>query len=168
MTGISKHGFNTQHIGMSVFMLRLAILLFLGSLALVRKAQEEFYNNDEENPLRGLFEFQSGSIANMKDSFDDVSCLLRRQRQPIADIFITHLLHVDLEQGNIQKVIGILQGNIKQWSFIESQLLEPNVNLGMVRAIMSERCAPTISLFVSILNLFFDLPLLCSPRFLSR
>jgi hypothetical protein len=30
-------------------------------------------------------------------------------------------------------VIGILQGNIKQWSFIESQLLEPNVNLGMVR-----------------------------------
>jgi hypothetical protein len=56
-------------------MLRLAILLFLGSLALVRKAQDEFYNNGEENPLRGLFQFQSGSIANMKDSFDDVSCL---------------------------------------------------------------------------------------------
>lgn len=26
----------------------------------------------------------------------------------------------------------MLQGHIKQWSFIEAQLLEPNVNLGMV------------------------------------
>lgn len=75
MTGISKHSFNTRHKGMSVFMLRLAILLFLGSLALVRKAQDEFYNNGEESPLRGLFQFHSGSIANMKDSFDDVSCV---------------------------------------------------------------------------------------------
>jgi len=41
-----------------------------------------------------------------------------------------------LTQGNIQKVIGILQNNIKQWSFIESQLLEPNVNLGMVSVIL--------------------------------
>lgn len=29
-------------------------------------------------------------------------------------------------------MVAILQGNIKQWSFIEAQLLEPNVNLGMV------------------------------------
>jgi hypothetical protein len=35
-------------------------------------------------------------------------------------------------QGNIQGVVNLLQNHIKQWSFIEAQLLEPNVNLGMV------------------------------------
>lgn len=39
-------------------------------------------------------------------------------------------------QGNINRVVTILQNNIKQWSFIEAQLLEPNVNLGMVRLIV--------------------------------
>jgi hypothetical protein len=37
-------------------------------------------------------------------------------------------------QHHVKKIINVLEGNIKQWSFIESQLLEPNVNLGMVRA----------------------------------
>jgi hypothetical protein len=35
-------------------------------------------------------------------------------------------------EGNVQRVMTVLDGNIKQWSFIEAQLLEPNVNLGMV------------------------------------
>jgi len=35
-------------------------------------------------------------------------------------------------QGNMQGVVNLLQNHIKQWSFIEAQLLEPNVNLGMV------------------------------------
>jgi len=35
-------------------------------------------------------------------------------------------------EGNVQRVMSVLDGNIKQWSFIEAQLLEPNVNLGMV------------------------------------
>lgn len=35
-------------------------------------------------------------------------------------------------EGNVQRVMAVLDGNIKQWSFIEAQLLEPNVNLGMV------------------------------------
>lgn len=34
-------------------------------------------------------------------------------------------------QNNIQGVVNLLQSHIKQWSFIEAQLLEPNVNLGM-------------------------------------
>ena len=32
----------------------------------------------------------------------------------------------------MQRIIAVLENNIKQWSFIESQLLEPNVNIGMV------------------------------------
>ena len=36
-----------------------------------------------------------------------------------------------LDDDGVQKVVTILQGNIQQWNFIESQLLEPNVNLGM-------------------------------------
>ena len=40
-------------------------------------------------------------------------------------------LRDSLDDGNILRVIEVLENNIKQWSFIESQLLEPNVNLGM-------------------------------------
>ena len=35
-------------------------------------------------------------------------------------------------QENVQRVVSILRNNIKQWSFVESQLLEPNVNVAMV------------------------------------
>lgn len=81
------------------------LLFLLGSSTLVRKAQNDFLKLDgQQQPLRGLFPFDSSNTGSLKDSFDD---------------------------GNIQKVINILQTNIKQWSFIESQLLEPNVNLGM-------------------------------------
>ena len=38
------------------------------------------------------------------------------------------------DEGSVQRVISILHGNIKQWGFIESQLLEPNVNLAMVNS----------------------------------
>ena len=34
-------------------------------------------------------------------------------------------------EANVQRVMAVLDSNIKQWSFIEAQLLEPNVNLGM-------------------------------------
>ena len=37
-----------------------------------------------------------------------------------------------MNEGNVQRITTVLDGNIKQWSFIEAQLLEPNVNLGMV------------------------------------
>lgn len=83
----------------------LVIFLLVGSSALIRRAQNEFFKIDGNHPLRGIFPFDgANSPSNLKESFDD---------------------------GNIQKVINILQNNIKQWSFIESQLLEPNVNLGM-------------------------------------
>eukprot|EP01035_Chromulina_nebulosa_P022428 gene22428-29042_t len=49
---------------------------------------------------------------------------------PVMDMNIA-ALKSSMDDGNIQKVIDVLQNNIKQWSFIESQLLEPNANLGM-------------------------------------
>ncbi len=58
---------------MNWFSVRAIFLLFMGSIALVRKAQHDFYENDLQNPLRGLFPFEGGSVANLKDSFDDVS-----------------------------------------------------------------------------------------------
>ncbi len=36
-----------------------------------------------------------------------------------------------------QKIIFALDSNINQWSFIESQSMEPNVNIGMVIFILS-------------------------------
>lgn len=73
--------------------------------ALVNAAQNEFYRFDQFDQsytLRNLFSFD-GSIFP-KDVVDD---------------------------GSVQRVVTILQTNIKQWNFIESQLLEPNVNLQM-------------------------------------
>lgn len=58
---------------MNWFTVRVIFLLFLASIALVRKAQNDFYENDLQNPLRGLFPFEGGSVANLKDTFDDVS-----------------------------------------------------------------------------------------------
>ena len=34
-------------------------------------------------------------------------------------------------EANVQQVMAVLKSNIEQWSFIEAQILEPNVNLGM-------------------------------------
>ena len=58
---------------MNWFSVRAVFLLFLSSIALIRRAQNEFYENDLQNPLRGLFPFEGGPVANLKDSFDDVS-----------------------------------------------------------------------------------------------
>lgn len=88
---------------MILIFVKLTIFLFIGSLTPIRKAQNDLFRIDSNNPLRGIFPFQDGG-SNLKETLDD---------------------------GNIQRVISILQNNIKQWSFIESQLLEPNVNLGM-------------------------------------
>ena len=49
-------------------------------------------------------------------------------------MFNNNIKDLLVDEGSIQRVVTILQSNIKQWSFVESQLLEPNVNLGMVRA----------------------------------
>lgn len=38
----------------------------------------------------------------------------------------------DLDDANVDKVVDILRSNVEQWSFVESQLLEPAVNLAMV------------------------------------
>ncbi len=36
-----------------------------------------------------------------------------------------------INDQSVSRVVSILESNIQQWGFIESQLLEPNVNLGM-------------------------------------
>mmetsp|Transcript_3673 Transcript_3673/g.3275 ORF Transcript_3673/g.3275 Transcript_3673/m.3275 type:complete len:1282 (-) Transcript_3673:161-4006(-) len=41
-----------------------------------------------------------------------------------------------INESNMNRVITMLQNHIKQWSFIESQLLEPNVNLAMPEIII--------------------------------
>ena len=85
-----------------------AIVLFLFSCVIETsqsKAQSnDFFRFDTNYPSRSLFPSVDGRVFNIKDLVDD---------------------------GSIQRVVTILQSNIKQWSFIESQLLEPNVNLGM-------------------------------------
>jgi hypothetical protein len=82
------------------------VLLFLGTITLVRRAQQRSYFNKLDIPssLLGLLPHEEQGLGNLKDS---------------------------VEEGNINRVVSILQNNIKQWSFVEAQLLEPNVNLGM-------------------------------------
>lgn len=85
--------------------MREIFLLVVLILAIIPKRitpQNEFYRFDQSYPLRHLFSFD-GSIFP-KDVIDD---------------------------GSVQRVVSILRSNIKQWNFIESQLLEPNINLGM-------------------------------------
>lgn len=78
------------------------VLSLVSLIGYVGRAQNEFSRFDSNYPLRHLFPFD-GTILP-KDIIDD---------------------------GSVQRVVSVLQSNIKQWSFIESQLLEPNVNLGM-------------------------------------
>ena len=61
-------------------------------------------DNMDVGSMHHLYPFDFNSFPKPQDLADDVS---------------------------VQRVVTILHGNIKQWSFIESQLLEPNVNLGM-------------------------------------
>lgn len=44
----------------------------------------------------------------------------------------------EFDETNVHRAIEILKTNVMQWSFIESQLLEPNVDLSMVRLIHLE------------------------------
>ena len=67
---------------LSLTIVKLVILLFLGSLALVRKAQNEFYTGTEQNHLRGLFPFLGGNAGHGRDGVDNVS-LLRSITQSI-------------------------------------------------------------------------------------
>lgn len=74
---------------------------------------------------------QSDSRAQVNDFFRFDTNYPSRSLFPFANDGRFKDLLVD--EGSIQRVVSILQSNIKQWSFVESQLLEPNVNLGMVR-----------------------------------
>lgn len=108
------------------------VTIFLGTITVVKRAQSEFFK-EEQYPVRSVFPYTKKAIGSLKDSFDDVSAMLKHSvyRLPFTTIFL------NFTQGNIQKVINILENNIKQWSFIESQLLEPNVDLETVRNTMT-------------------------------
>jgi hypothetical protein len=51
----------------------------------------------------------------------------------LRNLFLDDTLfpNAEIDDDSIKRVIEILKSNIKQWNFIESQLLEPNVNLDM-------------------------------------
>jgi len=66
-------------------------------------AQKDLYRDDYP-PLSTLFSLGDGNGFPLGDLLDDTS---------------------------VERVVSILRGNVKQWHFIESQLLEPNVNLHM-------------------------------------
>lgn len=107
------------------------LLLFLGAITLIQNAQQRTYFNERELPrsLVYLLPNEENGISNLKDSVEEVRSILRysSMREDWLSVAPSATL-----QGNINRVVTILQNNIKQWSFIEAQLLEPNVNLGMV------------------------------------
>jgi hypothetical protein len=56
---------------------------------------------------------------------------LRQQVLPYSSGLISSNTKDHVDETNWHRVLNILQGQIKQWSFIESQLLEPNANIGI-------------------------------------
>lgn len=48
---------------MNAVMMQFAVALFLGWLALARRAQSEIYANSEIDSVQNLFEFQGGGLA---------------------------------------------------------------------------------------------------------
>lgn len=76
-------------------------------------------------------------ISINSSQYEGFSIVDRQQQQKSHGLVLQELLPRDGLTGddsvhNIHRVITILHENIKQWSFVESQLLEPNVNLAMV------------------------------------
>jgi hypothetical protein len=51
---------------MNWYIFRLLVLVFLGSVALVRRAQNEFYNEDENSLLHSMLRFHGGDGAASK------------------------------------------------------------------------------------------------------
>jgi hypothetical protein len=40
--------------------------------------------------------------------------------------------HEGLDDVSVDRIVDVLRSNARQWSFVESQLMEPTVNLHMV------------------------------------
>lgn len=91
-------------------------MFFLSAWMLIGKAQDEFFRLDGWG-IGDSFQSSLSRLSNLM-SFD------HRMGGDITD---------DID---IHKMVHSLQNHIKQWSFIEAQLLEPNVNLDMVSYIV--------------------------------
>lgn len=111
--------------------MRLFLLIFLGYFTLIRRAQRNFFSRLEASTgsILNLFPHEEqDNTGSLRDSVEDVSSIYRS----CLYLLLNSQIPLNFTQRNIQRVVAILQSNIKQWSFIEAQLLEPNVNLGMV------------------------------------
>jgi hypothetical protein len=51
---------------------RLLLVIFFGSLTLIGRAQNDFFQFDTNFPSRTLFPFVDGTVFNIKDLVDDV------------------------------------------------------------------------------------------------
>ena len=106
----------------------LLFLVFFGNANLSGRAQKEFIKF--ENSLKQMFPFEeAGNLPNLKDLGDVSENIIFKTT---AFFSLTHLFAADFEQKSVERVVAILQNNVKQWSFVETQLLEPNINMGMV------------------------------------
>ena len=63
---------------------------------------------------------------------DQVDNLIDRNGHPL-DGSQFPIIDDSFDEGSVNRVIDVLRSNVFRWSFVESQLLEPNVDLAMVR-----------------------------------
>ena len=76
---------------------------------------------------------------------------------PIIDSSVLPSVTIS-DEKSISHVVSILESNVEQWGFIESQLLEPNVNLGMPEIFIPLRhLTTTLEIFGTILFIQNDL-----------
>jgi hypothetical protein len=114
--------------------MRLWLLIFLGTLTMVRRAQRNTHLIASATSVTATTTVGASSVTNKLSESPNPSAVLGIF--PHEEHGVT-TLRDSVEEGNMQRVVAILQSNIKQWSFIEAQLLEPNVNLGMVSLALS-------------------------------
>ena len=57
-------------------MFRLLLVFFFGSVTLIGRAQNDFFQFDTNFPSRTLFPFVDGTVFNIKDLVDDVSSIV--------------------------------------------------------------------------------------------
>ena len=63
----------------------------------------------------------------------------------------------EMDDLSVERVVEVLRSNARQWSFVESQLMEPNVNLAMPEiAIPLRHLSTTLELLGNILFLRED------------
>ena len=62
----------------SIAAFRLLCIIFFGSVTLIGRAQNDFFQFDTNFPSRTLFPFVDGTVFNIKDLVDDVRFLFLR------------------------------------------------------------------------------------------